>query len=330
MEVMVYGERDDEAIFFAAVAKREGIKLKCTHRMLTEDNVEEAKNSIAIVIVTACKITEYIACKLYSYGVKYILTRSTGFDHIDKAAVKKYQLRVANVPIYSHFAVSEYTVMLILNLIRRFPTILQKVERQDFTLEGILGTELNQMKVGIIGTGKIGEQTAKLLKVFGTSILAYTPHPNQQLENILTYVSLNELLSLSDIIVLQCSLNKFTRHLINENNIKKMKKGVFLVNTARGGLMDFEAVLQGLKCKKISGIAVDVYENEKEYFRKDCQEMQIHDPCFSQLIKMPNVIFTPHVAFYTHNAIRNLIQISFQNLNDFIQTGTCENEILLS
>ncbi|WP_125141835.1 NAD(P)-dependent oxidoreductase [Clostridium transplantifaecale] len=327
MKVIVYGLREDEKEVFPQEAAIQHVDITVTTEMLNSATVTLAKGHDAIIIVTACKITDAIAKELSEYGIRYILTRSTGYDHIDSQAIRKYGIRAANVPVYSVNAVPEYTVMLILNLIRNFKTELRKLDNRDYTLSDIQGRELGSMTLGLFGTGLLGCQSIRMLNAMGSKILACDPYPREEAKQYVTYTTKEEIFRNSDLIFFHCNLTENTRQLINQETIRQMKDRVYLVNTARGGLMNFIDVLEGLKSGKIAGLATDVYDNESVYFRKNCEGITFDDPVLEELLQMDQVILTPHIAFYTDTSIHNLIKHAIENALAFYTEGACKNEI---
>lgn len=329
MKVTVYGLREDETDIFPQEAALQKVEIKTTPDMLDAETAVLAKGSDAVIIVTGCKVTEEVAAKLHESGIRYLLTRSTGFDHIDCLAIQRYGIRAANVPVYSINAVPEFTVMLILNLVRNFKRELRKLDNRDYTLSGIQGKELGSMTLGLFGTGLLGCQSIRMLSAMGSRILACDPFPRKEAEQYATYTTREELIKNSDLIFFHCNLTEDTRQLINKETIEQMKDGVYLVNTARGGLMNFKDVLDGLKSGKIAGLATDVYDKESVYFRKNCKGVTFEDEVLEELLQMDQVILTPHIAFYTDTSIRNLIKYALENALAFYHNHSCKNEIYI-
>ena len=286
-----------------------------------------AEGADAVLIVAACKITEEVAEGLHRAGVRYILTRSTGFDQISKEAIRKYGIRAVNVPVYSTNAVPEFAILLMLSLVRKWKPMEKKLSHQDFTLQGVQGKELGSMTLGLFGTGKLGIKTAEILHAMGCTILASSPHEKEEAKPYVTYTTQEEVFRKADLLFFHCVLNDATRQMVNRESIAKMKDGVYLVNTARGGLVDFEAVLDGLKSGKIAGFASDVYDKEAPFIRKDLTGEKLEDPVLAELLSREDVILTPHVAFFTETSVSNLIRLSLESLIEFETTGTCEREV---
>lgn len=326
MKLTVYCVRQDEAAPLRAQALERGIELELTPRRLTAETAALARGSEAVAIVASCRIDGETARALHEAGVKYVLSRGTGVDHIDLAEAARYGLRCANVPVYSHSAVSEYTVMALLALLRGLKGELSKVSALDFTLPAAPARELGSMSVGVYGTGLIGSQTARFLHGFGCRVLAYTPHPRSELDGIAEYVSADELFRRSDAIIFHCALTEQTRGVVNRGSLAEMKRGVYLVNSARGELMDFAAVLDALKSGQVAGLATDVYPNEAYFVRKNMAGSEL-DKVLTELVAMDNVILTPHIAFYTETAVENIIAVTLDNFLAFHGGGECANEL---
>ena len=296
---------------------------------MNTDNVKEiTKGYDAIWIVTVLHIDREIAKILKDNGVKYIASRAAGTDHMDLKSLKEYGIKVANVPFYAPNAIAEHTIMLTLSLLRKFKKELNMVNNQVFTLDGLKGKQLGMATVGVLGTGRIGTETIKILKGFGSKILAYDLYSNQVVKEYAEYVSEEKILTESDILIFHCPLTESNYHIINEESIKKLRDGVLLINTARGGLFDFESILKGVKDEKIGGLAFDVYENEEIFLRKDFSNKDINDLVFKELLSLENVIFTAHMGFFTDQAIASMIDTSLDNLYQYETTGCCKNEVI--
>ena len=326
MKPTVYCIRDDEAGLFRTKAEELGVELELTPRRLTEETAQAARGSDAVAIVTSCRVDGPTAAALQDAGVKYVLTRGTGFDHIDLAAAAMHGLRCANVPVYSRSAVSEYAVMAVLALLRRIKGELRKVDGYDFELPLAPARELGSLPVGVFGTGRIGSRTARLLHAFGCRVLAYTPHPRAGLAGIVEYVSAEDLFRSADVIVFHCALTDATRGIVSRSTLAQMKDGVYLVNAARGELMDFAAVLDALKSDKVAGLATDVYPNDASFVRRNMAGSEL-DRLLTELVSMDNVIVTPHIAFYTDTAVEGIVTQTLANLMSFADTGACPNEL---
>lgn len=330
MKVLVLGIREGEDQFFYDDDRKNGYGFEFTFskEMLSMNNIGLAKGYEALCIVVSCVITREVAEKLHEYGVKYILTRAAGTDHLDVEAIHRLGMQTANVPVYSPNAISEHTVMLVLMMLRKMREQLHRIESHNFSLSGLQTRELRNMTVGVIGTGRIGCTTIKNLSGFGCTILASDIFENEAAKPYVTYKPLQEVLRESDILIFHCPLTSENHHMINAESIKNLKEGVILINTARGGLFDFAAVLEGLQSGRIYGLGIDVYEGENGFLRKDLTGQELDDPVFASLLAQENVVYTTHTAFYTDEAVRNMISTSLSNLHQYITVGSCKNEII--
>ena len=262
--------------------------------------------------------------KLCSYGVKLLALRCAGFNNVDREAAKG-KLPVVRVPAYSPYAVAEHAMALLLCLNRKLHKAYNRTREGNFTLNGLTGLDLNGKTVGVVGTGKIGKVFIRICKGFGMKVLAYDLYPDKSLD--VEYVEKEELLRRSDIISLHCPLTDQTHHFINEESIQKMKEGVILINTSRGALVKKEALLMGLKEKKIGAAGLDVYEEEAEYFYEDCSNEIIEDDVLALLVSMPNVLVTSHQAFLTSEALQNIAQTTYENIKAFEEGKELVNQI---
>jgi len=261
-------------------------------------------------------------------GTRFLATRSAGFNQIDRQAACELGITLAYVPAYSPNAVAEFTIGLILTLGRHIHEGHNRVRRADFNLEGLCGFELRDMTVGVCGTGRIGTEVVKLLSGFGCKILAYDEEPNEQVMLLASYVDTREeLFHYSDILTLHVPLMPSTYHLIDEEALKQMKDGVFLINTSRGALIDTPAVVDGLKSRKVGFLAIDVYEEEASLFFEDHSCDIISDDTFARLLTFPNVIVTGHQAFLTQHALRNIAETTMQSLDEFAKGLPCMNAV---
>jgi D-lactate dehydrogenase len=288
---------------------------------LTPENV----TAIAPTDVVCCFVNDILNAKvidgLHERGVKLIALRSAGFNHVDVTYAQQKGMGVCRVPAYSPQAIAEHAVALMLCLNRKIHRAYNRVREGDFSLHGLMGFNLYEKTVGIIGTGNIGTALATIMNGFGCHIFAYDPKPNQEcLQLGVNYVDLDTLLSTADIISLNCSLNEHTRHLINDKTIAKMKHGVMLINTGRGKMIQTKAVIDALKCGKIGYLGIDVYEEEGPLFFEDHSSDIINDDLFCRLLTFPNVIITGHQGFFTQEAIHNIATTVLDNITHF-ETG---------
>lgn len=306
MKAIFYSTKINEKDLLIA-SNQQKHEITFTSKPLTDDTISCANGMDAVVVFTNDDLTASIIKALAGHGIKYIATRSVGMDHIDQKAAEKYNIKVANVPEYSPQAIAEHAVMLALALSRHLMQSNQQCRLFNFSLDHLTGFNLYGKTVGIIGLGHIGSAVAHIFHGLGCKVLGYDIH--QKKINHVQPVSLDTLYKQSDIISLHVPLNPETRHIIDASSITKMKTGVMIINTARGELIKTTDALDALKIGKIGYLGLDVYEYEKGLFFEDHEVDQFRDFLFSELMKNPNVLITPHQAFLTKEA---LLEISTQ------------------
>jgi D-lactate dehydrogenase len=261
-------------------------------------------------------------------GTELIALRSAGFNHVDLAVAGELGIPVVRVPAYSPHAVAEHTSALILGLNRKICRASNRVREGNFALNGLLGFDLNGRTVGVIGTGKIGHILVRIMRGFGCEVLAYDPHPNDEVRDLgAVYVDFDELLRRSDIVSLHCPLTPATYHLIDPDAVDQMKPGAMLINTSRGALVDTVAVIGGLKSGHLGALGLDVYEEEEELFFEDLSDRVISDDVFARLLTFPNVLITGHQAFFTEEALEHIARTTVDNVTAYEDGEPLENEI---
>ncbi|MFA6776709.1 MAG: D-isomer specific 2-hydroxyacid dehydrogenase family protein [Sphaerochaetaceae bacterium] len=308
MKVIAFSVRPEERPFFETYAKELGIDIEITGEHPTMETVDKAKGADAISIITT-PIDARLISAFHDRGIRYISTRTIGFEHIDLEAAKAKGIGVGNVG-YSPYSVAEYTIMLMLMCLRKMKQIQQRAAIQDFTLPGTTGTELHDKTVGVIGTGRMGRTVVSILKGFGCAILANDIHRDSEVAKSVSYVSLNELLKSSDIITLHVPATNTDSPLLGKEQFAMMKDKTVLINTARGSLIDQDALIAAIERGKIGAAALDVVQNEKKLYYDDCKGMPISDRQLLLLRSYPNVIITPHMAFHTQQAIEEMVKNS--------------------
>lgn len=297
---------------------------------LKEKTARLAENHEAVCVFVNDKLNNDVIEQLASLKIKLIALRCAGFNNVDVESANKNQMKVLRVPAYSPYAVAEHAVALILTLNRKTHKAYNRVREGNFSLIRLTGFDLYGKTVGVIGTGKIGTVFANIMKGFGCNVVAFDQFPNKTLIQAgVSYLKMDELLNVSDIISLHCPLNPATNHMINYDSIRKMKEGVMLINTSRGKLIDTDAVIEGLKQGRIGYLGIDVYEQEETLFYKDLSEMVILDDKIARLMSFPNVLITAHQAFFTDNALQQISMVTLKNLTDF-ENGTITMENLVS
>jgi Lactate dehydrogenase and related dehydrogenases len=310
---------------FSRYEKAGEFEFKFLETKLTEDTAELAKDCDVVCVFVNDTVNAAVIDKLYEYGVKMIALRCAGYNNVDlEYAYGK--IHAAHVPAYSPYAVAEHTAALLLTSIRRIHKAYNRTRDFNFSLSGLTGFDLHGKTVGVIGTGKIGKIFIDICRGFGMNVIAYDAYPAK--DSDITYVSQNELFERSDIISLHCPLTDDTKHMINADAIGKMKKGVVILNTSRGALIDAEALLEGIKARKVGAACLDVYEEEADIFFEDRSGHILNDELLSRLISMPNVIVTSHQAFLTEEALNNIAETTVNNIRSFFENdGICDNEL---
>ncbi len=311
---------------FAAFAEENGIKIKYFETKLNEDTVGLASGYDAVCVFVNDTVNAEVIGRLSELGVRAIALRCAGFNNVDLQAATEKGIHVLRVPAYSPYAVAEHAIAMLLTSVRRIHKAYVRTKSFNFSLNDLTGFDLYGKTVGVVGTGKIGRVFINICRGFGMRVLAYDKFPAADAG--LEYVSLDRLFSESDIISFHCPLTEETYHLVDEHSIEQMKKGVILINTSRGALIDAEALLSGIKSRKIGAACLDVYEEESDFFFEDYSGHIVDDDTLARLISMPNVILTSHQAFLTEEALRNIAETTLQNLLSLFSTGSCENELI--
>jgi D-specific alpha-keto acid dehydrogenase len=310
--ITAYGCGPDEAVLFREMAPRFGVMPTVTEAAISETNVELASGNRCVSVGHKTRITNPTLLTLSRVGVRYISTRSVGCNHIDLKYAESVGISVENVA-YSPDSVADYTLMLILMLLRNAKAVVQRVEVHDYRLNDVSGKELRDLTVGVVGTGRIGTAVMARVRGFGCRILAHDNRPKTAAD----YVPLDELLQQSDIVTLHTPLNTDTHHLLNRRRIEGMKHGAFIVNTGRGSLLDTEALVSALENGGLGGAALDVLEGEEGIFYADCRNRPIESKHLLRLQKLPDVLISPHTAYYTDHALRDAVESSIVNCLKF-------------
>ena len=264
---------------------------------------------------------------LHEAGVKLILMRCAGFNNVDLDKAKEYDMKVMRVPGYSPEAVAEHAMTLALAVNRRIHKAYVKVRENDFSLGGLMGFNFYQKTAGIVGTGKIGAAMARICRGFGMKVIAYDVYENPSLKDFVTYVTLDELLAQSDLISLHCPLMDSTYHLVNKDTIAKMKDGVILVNTSRGGLVKTNDLIDGIRARKFFGVGLDVYEEETKNVFEDRSDEILEHSTTARLLSFPNVMITSHQGFFTQEALEAISKTTLDNAVAFEKGETTGNEV---
>lgn len=328
MKVAVFSTKPYDRQYFEATNKELGHELTFFEPRLTRSTVPLANGFPCVCVFVNDEIDAHVLLQLQRGGTEIIALRSAGYNHVDLEAAQQLGMKLVRVPAYSPHAVAEHTIALLMTLNRKTHRAYNRVREGNFSLDGLLGFDLHGLTVGIFGTGKIGEAASSIFAGFGCELLGYDIVRNAQCEALgMRYVSQDELFMTADIISLHCPLTPATHHLIDAASISKMKRGVTILNTSRGALIDAQAVLIGLKSGQIGHLGLDVYEEEADLFFEDLSDQIIQDDIFARLLTLPNVVITGHQGFFTEKALANIAHTTLQNIRDVEESGACKNEI---
>ncbi|MCC6509443.1 MAG: 2-hydroxyacid dehydrogenase [Pirellulaceae bacterium] len=328
MRIALFSTKPYDRQFFEQANERSQHELTFFEPRLTAETCALAQGFPAVCAFVNDVLDAHVLEQLFAQGTRQIALRSAGFNNVDLAAAQRLGLSVVRVPAYSPYAVAEFAVGLILTLNRKIHRAYNRVREGNFSLEGLLGFDLNGRTVGIVGTGQIGAVVAKIMAGFGCTLLGFDVHPNPDCVALgMQYVSMDELFLSADIISLHCPLTPDTRYLINQQSIQQMRQGVMIINTSRGAVVDTRAVIEGLKSGRIGSLGLDVYEEEVDYFFEDHSAELIADDVLARLLTFPNVIVSSHQAFFTREALEAIARTTLQNLTDLEQTGQSKNQV---
>lgn len=324
--ISFYDTKPYDKKYFNIINEQYGFTINYFETKLSAKTAKLAEGSDAVCAFVNDDVSAPTVDALHKLGVKIIAMRCAGYNNVDvKYAQSK--IPIVRVPAYSPHAVAEHAMALLLTLNRRIHKAFLRTRDFNFSLNGLTGFDLYGKTVGVVGTGKIGSAFIDICRGFGMKVLAYDVFPN--VENV-EYTDMDTLLKRSDLISLHCPLNSSTRHIINAKSIEKMKKGVFIVNTSRGALIDSEALLYGLLNEKLGGACLDVYEEESDLFYEDNSATIVKDDILSRLICLPNVIVTSHQGFLTGEALTNIASTTLENISEFFADGSLDNQILMN
>lgn len=312
---------------FNAVNKDYNFDIRYYQERLSISTVPLAKGADVVCIFVNAECDAQVIDELINNGVKLIALRCAGFNNVDLKAAE-CRIRVTRVPAYSPHAVAEYAVSLMLSLNRKIYRAVNRTRDGNFTLNGLLGFDMYGKTAGVIGMGRIAKELIKILHGFGMNVMAYDLYPDHEFakQYDVKVVSLDELYANSDIISLHCPLTPDTKFLINQDSIAKMKKGVMIINTGRGKLINTEDLIEGLRSKQVGSAGLDVYEEEREYFYEDKSDKMIDDDVLARLLMVPNVVLTSHQAFFTTEALHNIAVSTLDSVKEFAEGKdlTCE------
>ena len=328
MKIAFFDTKPYDKPSFDKYSKAYGVEFKYFETKLNEDTVDLAHGFDGVCAFVNDTVNADVIDKLCDMGIKVVALRCAGFNNVDmKHAFGK--IHVLRVPAYSPYAVAEHTMALLLTSIRRIHKAYIRTKDFNFSLSNLTGFDLHGKTVGVIGTGRIGRVFIDICRGFGMKVLAYDKFPAKGLDNgdTIKYVELDELFKNSDIISLHCPLTEDTHHIIDETALEKCKRGVVILNTSRGALVDAEALLQGIKSRKVGAACLDVYEEESDLFFEDNSGHIMEDDTLARLISMPNVLVTSHQAFLTEEALENIAETTVKNIVQLFETNQCPNEL---
>ena len=323
LKIMLFGIRDEEIPIIKAWSTRNEVQVDYTELNLTPETIEMAKGYDGVTISQVADLDVSLYPTLASYGIKQIAQRSAGFEMHDLTSATENGLIISNVPSYSPESIAEYAVTAALNLVRKTDLIREKVAEQDFRwMPAIRARVVKEMTVAIIGVGRIGSRVANIYRGFDANVVAYDIAPREEFESLVAYQeSAEAAISQADIVTIHMPATDVNYHQFSLDLFKQFKSGAILVNTARGPIVHTEDLFQALEEGYIAGAALDVYEGEAPYVPVDWRGRDITDPVYQQLVKHPQIIYTPHTAYYTDTAVQNLIDIPLDATLSVIQTG---------
>ncbi len=332
MRVAMFSTKPYDRRSFEERIGRYGYEFRWLEPRLSLETAPLADGFDAVCLFVNDDARAEVIARLASGGVRLIALRCAGYNNVDLAAAEAHGIAVVRVPAYSPHAVAEFTLGLMLSLVRQIHRAYQRTRDNNFSLEGLLGFDLHGKTVGVIGTGKIGAIVARILRAgFGCEVLAADPYPDEQLVALgVRYDTPHKVLATSDLITLHCPLTPQTHHLLNAATFACMKRGAMVVNTSRGAILDAEAAIEALKSGQLGGLAIDVYEQEADLFFEDLSNEIIQDDVLQRLMMFPNVLVTGHQAFFTREALGAIAETTFANLAAFAGGGPLANAVTLA
>ncbi|MNK00053.1 D-lactate dehydrogenase [compost metagenome] len=334
MKILFFSAKPYDRQFFEKSNESYGFELEFWETHLGPHIVAAIKKDAfdAVCVFVNDKLTAEVIAVLAEKGIKIIALRCAGFNNVDLDAVRAHGLRLCRVPAYSPQAVAEHAIALLLTLNRKTHKAYNRTREQNFSLNGLMGFNLYQKTVGVIGTGKIGAAFCKIMLGFGCKVLAFDPYENEELKKLgIAYQPFENVISKADVISLHCPLTAENKYLINGDSLAKMKKGVVIINTSRGALIHTKDTIEALKTGQISGLAIDVYEQEEKLFFKDLSGSIIGDDDIQRLISFPNVLVTGHQAFFTEEALAEIASSTLSSVAALIknENPSDENAVLV-
>ncbi|GLI56939.1 lactate dehydrogenase [Propionigenium maris DSM 9537] len=328
MKIIFYDTKPYDRESFAQHNQEFGFKLKFLKDKLTSESVDLARGYDVVCAFVNDTLDREVIDGLVEAGVKLVALRCAGYNNVDLSYAKD-KLRIVRVPAYSPHSVAEHTVALILTLNRKIHKAYLRTRDGNFSLDGLQGFDLYNKTAGIVGAGKIAQVLMKILKGFGMRVIAYDPYPNYDVAREIgfEFVDLDTIYRESDIISLNCPLTAETKYMINEDSMKLMKDGVMIVNTGRGALVDSIDLIEALKDKKVGAAALDVYEEEGDYFFEDFSADIVEDDILARLLSFNNVLITSHQAFFTREALEAIAMVTLENIAEYVRGDKLTNEV---
>jgi D-lactate dehydrogenase len=320
MKISLFSAKQYDKDYFEKVNKSFGFEIEYFDTHLGPHIINAIEDTDAVCVFVNDKVDAKVIESLAAKHVKIIALRCAGFNNVDLEAAKKYGMKVCRVPSYSPEAVAEHAVAMIQTLNRKTHKAYNRVREQNFSLNGLLGFDLYGKTVGVIGTGNIGRAFCKIMLGFGCQVKAFDVVANKELQSLgVEFLPVIDVFKQADIISLHCPLNESTRHLVNRETLQLMKKGVMLINTSRGGLIDTKAVIDSLKSRQLGYLGIDVYEQEEKLFFRDLSASIIEDDTIQRLMSFPNVLVTAHQAFFTEEALQQIATTTLSSVQSFLQ-----------
>ncbi len=320
MKIFAYEVRADEAVAMDHISQALDVEVLRSSLPLSDQTIDLCRGCEGITILGHSAITRPVLETLKAQGIRVITTRTVGCNHIDLDAAKDLGIAICNTA-YGTECVAEYTMMLLLLCLRNYKQVVWRTQVNDYSLKGLQGRQLGSLTVGVVGTGRIGQNVMRLLKSFGSTVYCCDPFPNTEAAAMGTYVTLDEIFEKCDVITFHTPLTADNYHIVNRDTIAKMKDGVVLINTARGELMDPEALIEGIENEKIGRLAMDVFTEEEGIYHENLRDNIIKNRSMAYLRQFPNVVMTPHIAFYTEEAVESMVNGGIRGVYDYLTTG---------
>lgn len=327
VKIFAYEVRPDEMPAFAQIQKELPLEVTCCPDPLTDANLHLCAGFPGVTTLGHSVLDRAMLGKLKAQGIAALSTRTIGTNHIDLEAAKELGIQVCNTG-YGPECVAEHALMLLLVCLRNYKPALWRMQVNDYSLAGLQGRQIASLTIGIIGTGRIGVRLMQDLSGFGCKMLCYDPYPNEHAAKLGTYVSLEEIWANCDVISFHTPLTPENYHIVNRETLKKMKKGVILINTARGGLMDVDALIEGVENQQIGRLAMDVFDEEDGIYHENLRDSIIKNRSMAYLRQFPNVVLTPHMAFYTAEAVEGMVRGGVSGVYEMLTAGTTRMKLV--